>query len=67
MRFEVRHDHELAADAHRRGLWVDTTLADALRTAAETSPERTVLIDGNVRVDCATLHAEATRLANTKG
>ena len=53
----------LAAKAYRRGLWVETTLADSLRCAAENSPQRTVLVDGDVRVDCATLHADATRLA----
>lgn len=55
----------LAAEAYRRGLWVETTLADSLRNAAETSPRRTVLVDGDVRVDCARLHADATRLAAT--
>ena len=63
MTYRVRHDPALAAEAYRRGLWVDTTLADALRTAAEISPARTVLVDGDIRIDCTTLHTEATRLA----
>src|SRR5206468_5694088 len=46
------------------GLWVNTTLADTLRTAAETSPRRIVLVDGPTRLDCATLYAQAAGLAN---
>ncbi|MEC4764978.1 AMP-binding protein [Mycobacterium sherrisii] len=57
-------DPAQAAEAYRRGLWVHTTLADSLRTAAERSPERTVLVDRNIRLDCATLYAQATALAS---
>jgi cyclohexanecarboxylate-CoA ligase len=53
-----------AAEAYRRGLWVDTTLADSLRAAAEASPRRTVLVDGDTRLDCAALYHQATALAN---
>lgn len=56
-------DAARAAEAYRRGLWVDTTLADALRAAATESPHRTVLVDKDVRLDCATLHAQANALA----
>ncbi|WP_369741811.1 AMP-binding protein [Mycobacterium servetii] len=59
----ARRDPARAAEAYRRGLWVRTTLADALRAAADTSPERTVLVDNGVRVDCGTLHARARGLA----
>jgi acyl-CoA synthetase (AMP-forming)/AMP-acid ligase II len=52
-----------AAEAYRRGLWVHTTLADALRTAAESSPQRTILVDGNVRLSCAALSKQANALA----
>ncbi|OBJ42002.1 cyclohexanecarboxylate-CoA ligase [Mycobacterium colombiense] len=51
-----------AAEAYRRGLWVHTTLADALRTAATESPHRTILVDKDIRLDCATLHAQASAL-----
>ncbi|OBA84024.1 cyclohexanecarboxylate-CoA ligase [Mycobacterium sp. 1164966.3] len=54
----------IAAEAYRRGLWVNTTLADSLRVAAETTPGRTVLVDGRTRLDCATLYVQATALAN---
>lgn len=56
-------DIAFADEAYRRGLWVHTTLADSLRVAAEASPDRTVLVDGDVRLDCATLHTQATGLA----
>ena len=59
----ARHDAALASEAYRRGLWVNTTLADSLRTAAEIEPQRTVLVDKDVRLDCGTLHAQASALA----
>lgn len=54
-----------AAEAYRRGLWVHTTLADALRTAVTESPHRTLLVDRDIRLDCATLHAQASALAGS--
>jgi cyclohexanecarboxylate-CoA ligase len=60
----ARQDTALAAEAYRRELWVHTTLADSLRAAAESSPRRTVLVDGDTRLDCATLHTQATGLAS---
>lgn len=59
----ARHDAAQASEAYRRGLWVHTTLADSLRAAAEASPQRTVLVDKDVRLDCATLHAQAGAMA----
>lgn len=59
----ARHDAAHASDAYRRGLWVQTTLADSLRTAAQTCPRRTVLVDKDVRLDCATLYSQASGLA----
>jgi acyl-CoA synthetase (AMP-forming)/AMP-acid ligase II len=59
----AHRDAALAAAAYRRGLWVHTTLADALHAAAESSPRRTVLVDADTRMDCATLHNQATGLA----
>jgi cyclohexanecarboxylate-CoA ligase len=60
----ARHDTARAAQAYRRELWVHTTLADSLRAAAEISPRRTVLVDKNTRLDCATLYTQAAGLAN---
>ncbi|WP_422750064.1 AMP-binding protein [Mycobacterium sp. WMMD1722] len=59
----VRRDEGRAADAYRRGLWVRTTLADALRDAAHATPDRVLLLDGDVRLDCRTLHEQARKLA----
>ena len=60
----ARHDAARAAAAYQRGLWTHSTLADSLRTAAEISPHRTVLVDNDVRLDCDTLHTQAAGLAN---
>jgi acyl-CoA synthetase (AMP-forming)/AMP-acid ligase II len=62
---KVRIDQTRAADGYARGLWVSATLADALTEAAERTPTRTLLIDGDIRLTCAELHAQATRLAQT--
>ena len=59
----TRLDEKRAADAYASGLWVHSTLADSLREAALTTPTRTVLVDGDIRVDCRTLHARSTALA----
>ena len=59
----MRVDEQHASDAYRRGLWVSGTLADALRDAAIATPQRTVLVDGNIRLDCRSLHEQATALA----
>lgn len=40
-----------------------STLADALRDSAVTTPRREVLIDGTTRLDCETLHRRASALA----
>jgi non-ribosomal peptide synthetase component E (peptide arylation enzyme) len=61
----VRVDEQRAADAYRRGLWVRTTLADSLQEAAQATPERTVLVDGDIRLDCKTLNEQATLMAKT--
>lgn len=61
----MRVDEQRSTDAYRRGLWVRETLADALRDAAQTTPDRTVVVDGGIRLDCKTLHEQATALAQT--
>ena len=59
----MRVDGQRATDAYRRGMWVRETLADALRDAAQTAPERTVLVDGDIRLSCRDLHERAGTLA----
>jgi acyl-CoA synthetase (AMP-forming)/AMP-acid ligase II len=61
----VRVDEYRAAEAYRRGLWVRATLADSLRDAAQRTPERVVVVDGDIRLDCQTLHERANTLAHT--
>ncbi|OBA86586.1 cyclohexanecarboxylate-CoA ligase [Mycobacteriaceae bacterium 1482268.1] len=39
------------------------TLADSLAEAARLTPERVVVVDGDVRLDCQSLHRQATTLA----
>ena len=60
----ARWDAGLAADAYARGLWVTTTLTDALLDAASASPERILLVDGDIRLDCRTMLDRAATLAN---
>ncbi len=60
----MRLDEQRAADAYRRGLWVHETLADSLRDAAKSTPDRTLLVDGDIRVNCKTMHERATALAH---
>jgi acyl-CoA synthetase (AMP-forming)/AMP-acid ligase II len=59
----IRWDDERAASAYARGVWSRETLADALHAAAEETPQRVLLVDGTSRLDCKTLRAQATRLA----
>jgi acyl-CoA synthetase (AMP-forming)/AMP-acid ligase II len=61
----IRWSDERAANAYGRGLWTRDTLADALHAAAEQTPQRVLLIDGSSRLDCKTLHTQATRLAQS--
>jgi acyl-CoA synthetase (AMP-forming)/AMP-acid ligase II len=60
----IRWNDERASQAYARGQWIRETLADALQKSAEQTPQRILLIDGERRIDCATLHTEATTLAH---
>ena len=59
----VRWDDERAAEAYARGWWVRDTLADSLAEAAQHNPQRIVLIDGDIQIDCRSLHEQASGLA----
>lgn len=52
-----------AADAYAAGLWVSTTLADTLAEAAEQTPQRILLVDGDIELTCRELHTQASMLA----
>src|SRR5262249_36357069 len=59
----IRWDDARADAAYARGLWVRQTLGDALKLAAAEAPRRVAVIDGDVRLDCATWLEQAERLA----
>jgi acyl-CoA synthetase (AMP-forming)/AMP-acid ligase II len=59
----VRWDDARASQAYARGLWSRETLADALRAAAALTPQRALIVDGTQRLDCGTLHRQASTLA----
>jgi len=59
----VRWDEERARVAYAEGWWTRQTLGDALKRAAVETPDRVVVVDGETRVDCRTLHRQATTLA----
>lgn len=59
----IRWDAARAASAYADGWWVRETLADALARAAEQTPDRVVIVDGDRQVDCAGLKREAEALA----
>ena len=59
----IRWNESRAAEAYANGWWVRGTLADALRDAARDTPERTVIVDGDVRLDCRGLSDRAETLA----
>ena len=61
----IRWDDTRAAEAYDGGLWVYGTLADALRDGATRTPERIVVVDGDVRMDCGELYRRAGTLAAT--
>jgi cyclohexanecarboxylate-CoA ligase len=61
----VRWDDERAAEAYARGWWVHDTLADCLAKAAQQTPQRMVVVDGDQRIDCQTLYRQAKALAAT--
>lgn len=61
----IRWDEDRARTAYAEGHWVRETLGDALRSAASQTPERVLVVDGDVRLDCVTLHRRAVQLAQS--
>ena len=62
--FDIRDDRALAEQARAQGHWVESTLADALREAAECDPERVLLVDADLRLTAGDLLARASALAS---
>ena len=58
----IRWNPRRAADAYAAGLWVDSTLADALRDAAGDTPDRVMLVDGDLALTCRDLLGAAESL-----
>ncbi|HMN43635.1 MAG TPA: AMP-binding protein [Povalibacter sp.] len=59
----IRWNEARASLAYERGLWIRRTIADSLREAAQHTPERIVLVDGDVHMNCRTLYAQANTMA----
>ncbi|WP_441958225.1 AMP-binding protein [Mycolicibacterium houstonense] len=59
----VPRDHVRNDDAYSRGLWVSTTLADTLADAARDTPDRVLVVDGDLTLTAGELHARAQTLA----
>ncbi len=60
----VRWDQDRAEDAYGRGLWVRETLADALARAASLTPDRPLVVDGDVVIDALSLWRRARVIAD---
>ncbi|HMJ51308.1 MAG TPA: AMP-binding protein [Polyangiaceae bacterium] len=59
----VRWDAQRARAAYAHGWWVRQTLGEDLKRAAEQTPDRVLLVDGDVSLDCRTLYEQAVTLA----
>ena len=62
-RFSIRWNQARADAARRDGWWVESTLADGLHHAASATPQRVLVVDGQVRLDARAVHAQAKTLA----
>jgi acyl-CoA synthetase (AMP-forming)/AMP-acid ligase II len=61
--WSVRWDEARAQAAYASGLWVRETLADALRRAAQETPDRELVREGARSLDARTVLAQAETLA----
>lgn len=59
----VRWDDTLADAAYASGLWSRSSLGDVLAEAAEATPDRVLLIEDDIQIDCATLYRDARAMA----
>ena len=61
----IRWHEARAQAAYAAGHWVRQTLGDVLQLAAAETPQRVLLVDADVRLDCAGLYAQARSLAQS--
>lgn len=61
--WRIRWNAEHAAQAYADGWWRDETCGDALRRIAKETPQRTLIVDGDVRLAAGELYDQAKRLA----
>jgi acyl-CoA synthetase (AMP-forming)/AMP-acid ligase II len=59
----VRWNAEWADRAYAEGFWARDTLADVLSRVAAQTPQRVLVIDGDIRLDAQTLREQASTLA----
>jgi cyclohexanecarboxylate-CoA ligase len=59
----VRWDAQRAQAAYGQGWWVRQTLGETLKRAAARTPDRVLVVDGDIRLDCRTLYEQAATLA----
>lgn len=62
-RWSIRWDEAKAEAAYAAGWWQKDTIADSLRHAASETPDRVLIVDGDVQLTAADLHREASQLA----
>ncbi len=60
----IRWDAQRAEHAYAQGLWVRETLADSLRQSAHDTPERILIVDGEMRLTASALYQQASTLAS---
>ena len=63
--WSIRMDAERAAQMRTQGWWIDETVAEVARRRARENPQALMLVDGQRRLDAATLCTEAHALAQS--
>lgn len=60
----MRWDAERANTAYKDGWWVHETLGQTLEQAATNTPDRILIVDGEIRISARTLYKKASSLAH---
>lgn len=61
--WNIRWDEDFARRAYADGWWQPETVAHALHRMAQDSPDRILILDGDIALSAAALHAQANGLA----